>query len=174
MKGRFRQRAMNFETDRSLREYGFDPQDKRGRMIYRKGSIVVAFYADCCCLPKPSRGTDIVVVLPDRTRYVHCNDLSFDAVQPVLSAVGLKMRKGKFKMSGDTEIEKLTQRLIVLCETPSLDADGVETRAIGEQLDALGSYPQMLTAHDRVSRALGRGVARDLEVAWDGIGDWAL
>ncbi|HUW32036.1 MAG TPA: hypothetical protein VM223_10520 [Planctomycetota bacterium] len=46
------------------------------------------------------------------------------------------------------------------------------TRAIGYRLNSLGGMPMMLKAHDAVRSMRGRVVGRELEVAWDGIGQW--
>ena len=49
--------------------------------------------------------------------------------------------------------------------------DGV-VREIGRALDARGGIALMLNAHRVVSERLGRTAGRELEVAWDGIGEW--
>jgi hypothetical protein len=47
-----------------------------------------------------------------------------------------------------------------------------ETMRIGRELDRLGGLPAMAAAHAEVARRLGAAAARELEVAWHGIGDW--
>jgi hypothetical protein len=46
------------------------------------------------------------------------------------------------------------------------------TVQIGEDLNRLGGMTLMLEAHGQVQNHLGHIPARELEVAWDGIGDW--
>ncbi|WP_181788097.1 hypothetical protein [Streptomyces phytophilus] len=46
------------------------------------------------------------------------------------------------------------------------------TREIGAELHAMGGKRKMVQAHDDVQAVLGRGPDRELELAWDGIGDW--
>lgn len=57
-----------------------------------------------------------------------------------------------------------------------LAPDGSEPRArvrrIGEALDKAGGMDLMLQAHAVVRQNLGGVRARELEVAWDGVGDW--
>jgi ankyrin repeat protein len=45
-------------------------------------------------------------------------------------------------------------------------------RQIGRALDERGGIALMLNAHRLVSERLGRTAGRELEVAWDGIGEW--
>lgn len=45
-------------------------------------------------------------------------------------------------------------------------------REIGEKLDGLGGLDLMLAAHAEVARALRGASGRELEAAWDGIGEW--
>jgi hypothetical protein len=45
-------------------------------------------------------------------------------------------------------------------------------RAIGMALYRYGGHPEMLRTHQMVAAALGQGKARELESAWDGIGQW--
>ena len=45
-------------------------------------------------------------------------------------------------------------------------------REIGEQLNALGGNDYMLAGHEAVRQTLGAVAARELEVAWNGIGEW--
>ncbi|GAA2657359.1 hypothetical protein GCM10010400_13560 [Streptomyces aculeolatus] len=46
------------------------------------------------------------------------------------------------------------------------------TREIGAELHRMGGKRRMVRAHDDVQAVLGRGPDRELELAWDGIGDW--
>lgn len=46
------------------------------------------------------------------------------------------------------------------------------TREIGAELHEMGGIRKMREAHDEVRAELGRGPDRELEMAWDGIGDW--
>ncbi|MFW6722569.1 hypothetical protein ACHZ98_20860 [Streptomyces sp. MAR4 CNY-716] len=46
------------------------------------------------------------------------------------------------------------------------------TREIGAELHRMGGKRRMVQAHDDVQAVLGRGPDRELELAWDGIGDW--
>lgn len=46
-------------------------------------------------------------------------------------------------------------------------------RQIGEELNETGGIKLMLAAHEVVGSQLGSGAARELEAAWDGIGEWA-
>lgn len=48
----------------------------------------------------------------------------------------------------------------------------LRARAIGEQLNALGGNDYMLAGHEQVRQTLGAVAARELEVAWNGIGEW--
>ncbi|MGW6275940.1 hypothetical protein [Kribbella sp. NPDC055071] len=71
----------------------------------------------------------------------------------------------------------LISELIEIAETrPFLKAGGKpdwRTRLIGVQLNSIGGVGEMRAAHREVSRYLvRRGAARELEVAWDGIGEW--
>ena len=92
LKGRFRSRSMHFELDRYLRRCGFESQDKRGRMIYQnRQGFIVAFYADCCCRPKPSGGTDMIAVWPDgSSRYEHCDSLVIGSVRQAFSSAAVE------------------------------------------------------------------------------------
>lgn len=46
------------------------------------------------------------------------------------------------------------------------------TREIGAELHALGGKRKMRYVHDKVRDDLGQVFARELEAAWDGVGDW--
>ena len=46
------------------------------------------------------------------------------------------------------------------------------TREIGQQLDRLAGWGMMSAAHQLVRLELGNIAARELELAWDGIGKW--
>lgn len=45
-------------------------------------------------------------------------------------------------------------------------------REIGELLYDRGGHDLMLQVHEEVRQALGGSSGRELEVAWDGIGEW--
>ncbi|HLX60146.1 MAG TPA: hypothetical protein VKX17_02575 [Planctomycetota bacterium] len=45
-------------------------------------------------------------------------------------------------------------------------------REVGRELNSRGGMKLMLAAHDAVRNRLGGVAARELEVAWDGIGEW--
>ena len=47
-----------------------------------------------------------------------------------------------------------------------------DARAIGELLHERGGQEAMLTAHAHVRAELGADAARELELSWDGIGEW--
>ena len=47
-----------------------------------------------------------------------------------------------------------------------------EARSVGADLDRLFGYPGMAAVHDVIDELLPDGAARELEAAWDGIGDW--
>lgn len=53
-----------------------------------------------------------------------------------------------------------------------LDPTEPRTREIGEHLNHLGRRRMMLAAHAAVRDKLGDYAARELEVAWNGVGDW--
>jgi hypothetical protein len=44
---------------------------------------------------------------------------------------------------------------------------------IGSCLDKMGGMRVMSDALDRVREAIGSAAARELEICWDGIGDWS-
>ncbi|WBB61663.1 hypothetical protein O7599_03655 [Streptomyces sp. WMMC500] len=46
------------------------------------------------------------------------------------------------------------------------------TREIGAELHEAGGKQRMLSAHAAVRAELGQAHARELEAAWDGVGDW--
>jgi hypothetical protein len=47
-----------------------------------------------------------------------------------------------------------------------------EVRRIGEEIHAKHGHEAMVSVCDELSYVLGGGPAREVEVAWDGIGDW--
>ena len=47
-------------------------------------------------------------------------------------------------------------------------------REIGQQLDQLAGREMMAAAHEVVRFDLGGVAARELELAWDGIGQWIV
>jgi len=47
-----------------------------------------------------------------------------------------------------------------------------ETRKLGQQLHNTGGLRAMLLVHQRIRESLGTTAARELEAAWNGIGDW--
>ncbi|MEU1371416.1 hypothetical protein ABZ454_35540 [Streptomyces sp. NPDC005803] len=46
------------------------------------------------------------------------------------------------------------------------------TLEIGRALDRKGGMDMMRSVHDAVREIVGGGLSRELDVAWDGIGDW--
>lgn len=48
----------------------------------------------------------------------------------------------------------------------------VRTRQIGTRLDAIGGYPLMEYAFDRVRKKAGKVLASHLEYAWEEVGSW--
>lgn len=78
----------------------------------------------------------------------------------------------------DSLLQRSVQELLRLYrETPQgfrKDSPAAEpVRAIGRQLDEAGGFPLMLRAHEQFAAANpGYGLARNLEIVWDGIGGW--
>ena len=78
----------------------------------------------------------------------------------------------------DTLLQRSVQELLRLYrQTPQgflKDSPAAEpVRAIGRQLDAAGGFQLMLRAHEQFDAAKpGNGLARNLEIVWDGIGGW--
>lgn len=78
----------------------------------------------------------------------------------------------------DSLLQRSVQELLRLYrETPQgflKDSPAAEpVRAIGRQLDEAGGFPLMLRAHEQFTAANpGYGLARNLEIVWDGIGGW--
>jgi uncharacterized protein (DUF433 family) len=50
--------------------------------------------------------------------------------------------------------------------------NNIRARDIGEELARRGGIELMRTAHAQIRVALGGGISRELEYAWDGIGGW--
>lgn len=78
----------------------------------------------------------------------------------------------------DTLLQRSVQELLRLYrQTPQgflKDSSAAEpVRAIGRKLDAAGGFQMMLRAHEQFDAANpGNGLARNLEIVWDGIGGW--
>ena len=81
----------------------------------------------------------------------------------------------------ESEISSLVAQLIEIgrkwpadpCSSSHfLDNAHHRTVELGERLNELGEFDAMFRAHKRVSEILGGPSARELELAWDGIGDW--
>ena len=53
-----------------------------------------------------------------------------------------------------------------------LNIGKARAREIGERLNQIDGNELMLAVHSRVSQSLGGSSGRELEVAWDGIGEW--
>lgn len=47
-----------------------------------------------------------------------------------------------------------------------------QTRKVGEMVFERYGHPGMIAVHDVIETLLPEGAARELEFAWDGIGDW--
>jgi hypothetical protein len=58
------------------------------------------------------------------------------------------------------------------CSSRFLSEAKGRARQIGSQLHELGGKGYMLAAHQPIRQALGPVGARELEMAWDGIGNW--
>jgi len=78
----------------------------------------------------------------------------------------------------DTLLQRSVQELLRLYrQTPQgflKDSSAAEpVRAIGRKLDEAGGFQLMLRAHEQFDAANpGNGLARNLEIVWDGIGGW--
>lgn len=75
----------------------------------------------------------------------------------------------------DTRTDQLLDELAEIGRTRGfLHAAGKDTRTreIGAELNRMNGKQKMLDAHAVVAAELGRLHARELEAAWDGVGDW--
>jgi hypothetical protein len=73
------------------------------------------------------------------------------------------------------EFERLAEALIAIGRVDSfLGAERMTVEEIGEKLNKMGGKRLMKAAHRVVANALRNrpGLARELEWAWDGIGEW--
>jgi hypothetical protein len=86
------------------------------------------------------------------------SDQSNERLISELIAIG---KTEKFISSNPTQPEKYDDRY-----------NHIRTREIGELLDKSEGLQLMRDAHNRVNSALGTVVARELESAWEDIGDW--
>ncbi len=76
---------------------------------------------------------------------------------------------------GDARTNQLANELLVIGRRRgflTMQGKDPRTRGIGTELDRIGGMRRMLDVHDVVGDKLGRLSARELEVAWDGIGSW--
>jgi hypothetical protein len=78
-------------------------------------------------------------------------------------------------------MDTLAARLVEIGRVPDPDIERAsrylgdaqeEARQIGWELHEVGSMGAMQAAHAEVARQLGGPAARELELAWDRIGDW--
>ena len=75
----------------------------------------------------------------------------------------------------DTRTDQLLDELAVIASTRgflSMKGKDPRTREIGAELDRMNGMQKMRDVHRVVAAELGGVRARELEVAWDGIGDW--
>ena len=81
------------------------------------------------------------------------------------------------------EFDQLTAELIKIGKTDEYltvepsnkfndDKRNIRAREIGLRLNEMGGKKLMQHAYSKVKTALGRVTARELEFAWDGIGEW--
>jgi len=97
-----------------------------------------------------------------------------DAAARSLEEIELSIGKEKEDvLVGQMSQEQLINELISVGRTKGyLPREEGMTREIGEALNHLGGMGLMQAAHERVSSSLGNVKARELESAWDGIGQW--
>ncbi|MEO3749446.1 hypothetical protein [Streptomyces sp. B6B3] len=77
--------------------------------------------------------------------------------------------------AGDARANELANELLAIGRRGgflTMQGKDARTRAIGAELDRMGGMQMMLDVHDVVAAEIGRLPARELEAAWDGIGDW--
>lgn len=76
----------------------------------------------------------------------------------------------------DASLDELLPELVAIGAKEGFLSAGAKrnarARAIGAELDRQGGMYLMRRAHAAVSASLGRIAARELEAAWDGVGDW--
>ena len=75
----------------------------------------------------------------------------------------------------DTRTDQLLDELAVIARTRgflSMKGRDSRTREIGAELHRMNGMQKMRDVHRAVAAELGGVRARELEVAWDGIGDW--
>ncbi|MES4901469.1 MULTISPECIES: hypothetical protein [unclassified Streptomyces] len=75
----------------------------------------------------------------------------------------------------DTRTDQLLDELVEIARTRgflSMKGKDQRTREIGAELDRMNGMQKMRDVHRVVAAELGGVRARELEVAWDGIGDW--